>query len=115
MNYYAVRNRPTIESPIHIGKSSYGWLFCFQTQNETWRDTPVVWNTFDQVKDWLYKHTVEKEEYVILDEEDTIIPYDQFIKLVEDKQKDEFCFSNSDNFKYSLNVNGYRFSDRQFT
>lgn len=33
-NYYAVRNKPTVESPHHIGKSSAGWLFNFQEQGE---------------------------------------------------------------------------------
>ena len=28
-NYYAVKNKPTVSSPIHIGKSSMGWKFCF--------------------------------------------------------------------------------------
>lgn len=33
-NYYAVKNRPTVCSPIHIGKSSSGWLFLFHEQND---------------------------------------------------------------------------------
>ena len=114
MNYYAVKNRPTIAEPIHIGKSSCGWLFCFQTQDDEWNDPPVVWNTWNQVKDWLHKYTVEKKDYVIINEEDEIVSYTDFVKLVEEKQVDPFCAGNEDNFTYSRNVDGYRFSDGNF-
>ena len=110
-NYYAVRNRPTIEEPIHIGKSSFGWKFLFQTQNNNWNDPPVVWNTYGQVRDWLKKYTVESTEYVIIDEYDKIITYDDFLKLVKNKQDNE----NPDNFTYCGNVNGYRFKDNEFS
>lgn len=113
-NYYAVRNRPTIEEPIHIGKSSAGWLFDFQTQNNQCSDIPVVWNTFNQVKDWLKKYTVDQTDYVIINEYDEIVPYNDFIELVNQKQLDAHCKSNPDNFKYSRNVDGYRFSDDEF-
>ena len=113
-NYYAVRNRPSVSEPYHIGKSSAGWLFNFQTQNEKWNDPPVIWNTFPQVRDWLREHTVETQEFVIMDEYDEIIPDDDFIRLVEDKQHDEHCLSNTDNFVYARNVDGYRFSDGEF-
>lgn len=115
MNYYVVKNKPSIQEPIHIGKSSYGWLFCFQYQNESWRDVPVVWNTFDQVKEWLKKYTVEQTIYAIVNEEDEVVSYDEFIDLVESKQNDEFCKSNPDNFKYSQNINGYRFMHGYFS
>lgn len=113
-NYYAVRNRPTLADPIHIGKSSAGWLFWFQSQNDKWRDPPVVWNTYKQVVDWLRKNTVEKSDYVILNEYDEIIPFDDFVELVQRKQNDQLCKGNPDNFSYSRNVDGYRFSDEEF-
>ena len=113
-NYYAVKNRPTTRDPIHIGKSSIGWLFNFQAHNETWETPPVVWNTFNQVMDWLKKYTVDSSEFVIIDEYDEIISYDDFIDLVESKQKDEQCRKNPDNFSYCRNVDGYRFSDSEF-
>lgn len=109
-NYYAVRNRPTTEEPIHIGKSSLGWKFNFQTQNEKWNEPPVVWNTYDQVYEWLHKYTVESDLYVIIDEYDEIISFDDFVALVEKKQSE----NNPDDFTYSKNVNGYRFSDGEF-
>ena len=114
-NYYAVRNRPTTYNPIHIGKSSIGWMFLFQTQNETWNDPPVVWNTFNQLKDWLKKYTVDSKEYVIIDEYDKIVSFDDFVELVENKQNDEHCRGNPDNFSYhTKNVDGYRFTDEEF-
>ena len=114
-NYYAVRNKASLEELIHIGKSSFGWLFLFQEQKDTWRDIPVEWHNYEQVKEWLYKNTVESKKYAILDEYDRKISYKKFIDLVETKQKNERCLSNPDNFKYNKNVNGYRFDDRDFS
>ena len=109
-NYYAVRNRPTTSEPIHIGKSSIGWKFLFQSHNDTWDEPPVVWNAYDQVYEWLYKHTVESDEFVIMDEYDRIVSFDEFISWVENKQKE----NNPDDFTYAKNVNGYRFTDNEF-
>ena len=115
-NYYAVPNRPTTYSPVHIGKSSLGWKFCFQTQ-DTWGidEIRIEWNTFPQVKDWLYKWTVEKPVYVIMNEYDEIVPFDDFIEMVERKQKDSYSRDNQDNFSYARNVDGYRFTDEEFS
>lgn len=109
-NYYAVPNRPSVTEPIHIGKSSYGWKFLFQRQNDKWNKPPVVWNTYGQVLDWLYKYTVESPIYVIMDEYDKIISLDDFIDLVDSKQDVE----NEDNFTWADNVDGYRFTDGEF-
>lgn len=113
-NYYVVRNRPTTQSPVHIGKSSIGWFFNFQTQNERWYEPPIVWNTFKQVKEWLKKYTVDSKEYVIIDEYDEIISMDDFLEMVERKQNDPHAIENPDNFTYSKNVDGYRFTDDDF-
>lgn len=115
-NYYVVKRKPTIEEPVHIGKSSGGWLFCFQEQNLNWRDIPIEWHTYKQVKDWLQKYTTGKNSpYVILDEYDTIINYKDFIELVDNKQNDPRILSNPDNFTYSKNVDGYRFTNNDFS
>ena len=114
-NYYAVKVKPSISEPIHIGKSSMGWLFLFQSHNETWSDPPVIWNTYEQVMEWLKKYTVDTHEYVILDEYDEVIDYDDFKKYVDYKQKDKHCLDNPENFYYCRNVNGYRFSDSDFS
>ena len=116
-NYYVVKKKPTIEEPIHIGKSSFGWLFSFQTQNRDYGDIPVIWNTYPQVKEWLKKYTVgEDAPYVILDEYDEPVSYEEFVELVDRKQKDEKNLSNPDNFNYGTrNIDGYRFTDGDFS
>ena len=113
-NYYVVPNRPSVHGGIHIGKSSIGWLFLFQSQHETWNDPPIVWHSWPAVKDWLQKYTVDSTNYVIVDEYDEIISFADFIDLVESKQHDEHCRRNPDNFSCSRNVGGYRFTDYDF-
>lgn len=115
MNYYAVKNRPTIREPIHIGKSSMGWLFCFQDQNDKYADVPIEWHTYNQVKNWLKEHVIEKQDYVIMNEDDEIISFEDLFKKIDEKQKDEKCLSNPDNFNHCKNVDGYRFSDNDFS
>ena len=111
-NYYAVRNRASVQDPIHIGKASIGWMFLFQEHNDTWEDPPIIWNTYDQVKSWLQEYTVDKNEFVIMDEYDRIIPFDELFELIDEKQK--LDKNNPDNFTYCRNVNGYRFSNKEF-
>ena len=112
-NYYAVRNRASTEMPIHIGKSSLGWLFHFQGQWIVDHDPPVEWHTYDQVIEWLKKYTVESDEYVIMDEYDKIVSLKDLVELIERKQEE--CKDNPDNFRYGVkNVNGYRFSEGEF-
>ena len=114
-NYYAVKNRPTVSDPIHIGKASIGWLFHFHQVNDKWHEPPIEWNTYNQVIDWLKKYTVDTKEYVILDEYDRQISLDDFIEMVQRKQNDPDCRDNPDNFSYtSRNVDGYRFDDAEF-
>lgn len=109
-NYYVVPNRPSVEGPIHIGKTSFGWRFLFQTQNAKWQDPPVVWSSWPEVQDWLKKYVVEKQSHVILNEYDENISYSYFERLVEDLQN----VDNPDDFTYCRNVNGYRFTDSEF-
>ena len=113
-NYYAVKTKPSVAQPIHIGKSSCGWLFSFQSQNDHWNEPPVVWNTYKQVVEWLKKYTVEEKLYVIINEYDEIISLEDFVDLVQRKQNDPLCKKNKDNFTYNRNVDGYRFSDEEF-
>ena len=113
-NFYAVKNRPSVTEPIHIGKCSIGWLFHFQAQDEPFYEPPVVWNTYKQVKEWLRDNT-QSGEYVIMDEYDNIVSYNDFISLVEERQNDKRCRDNPDNFNYDVrNVDGYRFSNGDF-
>ena len=114
-NYYVVPNRPSTREPVHIGKSSAGWLFCFQYQNEAWYDPPIIWRDYDEVKAFLKKYTVDNNVYVIMDEYDTVVPYDEFIELVERKQNDKRCQNNPENFRYDVdNIDGYRFTRKEF-
>ena len=113
-NYYLVKNGPSVREPIHIGKSSIGWLFSFQSQNDHWNEPPIVWNTYNQVKKTLKELTVDSHDYVIIDEYDEVIPYDEFVDLVDRKQKDKHNLENKDNVRYSRNVDGYRFTDEEF-
>lgn len=113
-NYYLVANKPSIRPPIHIGKSSAGWLFCFQGHNDRWHEPPAVWNNYEELKEWLLNYTVKKKEFVIIDEYDRTLDYEDFIKLVASFQKDEECRRNPYNFKYDENVGGYRFCFQDF-
>ena len=115
-NYFLVKNGPTTREPIHIGKSSCGWLFHFHVVNEPYNEPPIVWNTYNQVKDTLKQLTVDSNNYVIMNEYDEIVSYNDFIDLVDYKQSDEFNKSNPDNFSNCRNVDGYRFDyeDRWF-
>ena len=115
-NYYAVRRKLTLEEPIHIGKSSAGWLFAFQSINEAWRDIPVVWNTYNQVKEWLYKYASKPDSpYAILDEYDREVSFEEFVKMIDEMQKDPKRLKNSDNFTHGKNIDGYRFYDEDFS
>lgn len=108
MNYYCVKKTPTCREPIHIGKSSFGWLFLFN-DNE-------YWHTYPQVKKWLQENVVaETGEYVIIDEEDRIISYNELIDKIDTKQKDERNLSNPDNFSNAKNIDGYRFAEGYFS
>lgn len=114
-NYFVQKNKPTVHEPIHIGKSSIGWLFHFHREEDTWNDPPIVWNNYEQVKAWLKANTVDSSNYVILNEYDEIVSYNDLIELIEAKQHDEFCQSNPDNFGDGVdNVDGYRFSSEWF-
>ena len=96
-NYYAVERRVTLNRRIlHIGKSSAGWKFAFRGYLN--KDDIVI----KSVEDW---KEFLKGDYAILDEYDREISYDDFFKMVEEKQKE----NNPDNFTTDVNVGGYRF------
>lgn len=107
-NYYAVKKKPTIREPLHIGKSSVGWKFLFQEIN---KDNPFDWDleihTFEQWKEFLENNN----EIVILNEYEEEVSVKDFLDLVEEKQKEK----HDEYDEYSKNVNGYRFTDRNFS
>lgn len=107
-NYYLVKNRPSIDSGLHIGKSSIGWRFLFHKPPIWETDKPL--NTFEQWRDYL-KETTDAGTHVIMNEYDDIVSYDWLMELIESKQKED----GPDMFQYCENVNGYRFSDSEFS
>ena len=107
-NYYVVRKKPSIREPLHIGKSSAGWRFLFHEVNKyNDFDDDLEIHTFEQWKDFLENNN----DILILDEYDKEISVKDFLELVKEKQKE----NNENNFEYCKNVNGYRFSDRDFS
>lgn len=108
-NYYIVKKKPTIAAPLHIGKSSCGWKFLFHEVNK--RDCEFDENleihTYEQWVEFLK----DNDEIVILNEYDEIVSLDYLLELIKEKQSEE----NDENFAYCKNVNGYRFSDREFS
>jgi len=107
-NYYAVKKKPTIVEPLHIGKSSYGWKFLFHEVNKyNSFDDDLEIHTFEQWKEFLETN----DEIVILDEYDRKVSVKEFLELIEEKQKE----NNEENFAYCKNVNGYRFTDGDFS
>lgn len=110
-NYYAVKNKPTVSCPIHIGKSSIGCKFCFHRVDK-WEnyinDEPL--NTFPQWKKFLEEQT-SNGNIIIMNEYDKVVSLDDFLKMVEIKQKE----NNLDDFTYADNIDGYRFEDGEFS
>lgn len=107
-NYYLVENRPSIDSGLHIGKSSAGWRFLFYKPSLWECDRPL--NTFEHWRDFL-KETTEAGTHVIMNEYDEIVSYDWLMKLIESKQKE----NRPDMFEYCDNMNGYRFFGGEFS
>ena len=110
-NFYCIKKQPSLyNKAIHIGKSSAGWKFNFRGyQREPIGEFTTETISINSVDDW--KEYLKNDDLVILDEYDKIITYDEFFELVEEKQKSD----NPDNFKYSANINGYRFTFTDFS
>ena len=90
----------------HIGKSSWGWLFNFQDQDE--------WHSYSQFKSYITNKENMKDK-IIIDEYNEEISPEEMLQIIDDKQKDERNLSNPDNFHYCRNVDGYRFSSGDFS
>ena len=109
-NYYAVKKEPAVLSPIHIGKSSMGWKFCFHkvcSFENYINEEPL--NTFPQWKKFLEEQTANGN-IVIMNEYDEIVELNYLLELIESKQSED----NPDNFTWSDNIDGYRFTDGEF-
>ena len=109
-NYYVVSSTPTIQHPIHIGKSSIGWKFLFNRVSkwDNWvNDEPI--NTFQQWKEFLETYT-KKNRIVVMNEYDEEVPLEDLLKLIKIKQNED----NPDNFSHADNIDGYRFTSDEF-
>lgn len=101
-NYYAVKKKPRIVKiydEIHLGKSSVGWKFVFQEQEQ--------YHNFEEFKDFI----LNNNEWIIKDEYGKEISPNDLLKLIKTKQKE----NNPDDFTWAKNVGGYRFSDKDFS
>jgi len=102
-NYYAVeKSYKYNRNEIHIGKSSGGWKFLFHSCDE--------FRTFPQFKHWL-EECVDTEKYLIFNEYGENVSKDELLELIESKQKTD----SPDQYKYCMDIDGYRFSDRDFS
>ena len=95
-----------LEDCKHIGHSAAGCLFLFRYQPE--------WKNYKEVKDYLLTKLQENEE-VIIDEYWEEKDPSKLIESIENKQEDKICKNNPDNFLYNDNVDGYRFSNSDFS
>ena len=90
----------------HIGKSSWGWLFNFQDQDE--------WHSYEQFKNYITNKDNMKDKIIINEYNEKLTPK-EMLKIIDDKQKDKRNHNNPDNFHYCRNVDGYRFSSGDFS
>ena len=108
-NYYTVPKKPSLyRKVLHIGKSSGGWKFLFQGYQDYELDNNKYLN-INNIEDW--KNYIKENDILIFDEYDNEISFDDFFKMVEEKQSEE----NEENFSNCANINGYRFSYRDFS
>lgn len=103
------------QQSVHIGKSSMGWLFNFQSQDTEIDGIPLKWHTYTEVKAWLTEYVTNQKKFVIKDEYGKELTVDELFDLIDTKQSDPHNLENPDNFTYCSNVNGYRFSSGDFS
>lgn len=111
-NYY-VRNKKceTCEHTpvdIHLGKSSMGWVFTFQLNGGTY-----------------YKNVKEMREWTkgkhIVDEYERTVSYEDFWRMVEEKQKDPKNLNHAAEMRKQgrlgsdFIIDGYSFTDCDFS
>jgi len=100
-NYYVRKNHCKCcnrhDREYHIGKSSHGWSFSSQG---------YTWNRLDSWKNW--KEFLKNE--VIVDEYGEVVPYDDFVKMVETYKSPGFVredgHKNLNHYEYCKD-NGY--------
>lgn len=107
-NYYTDLNTcPTCKRPeetIHLGKSSGGWWFHFQLNGQRF------YKNVAEMREW----TKDKE---IRDEYGDLWTYDDFWKMVEEKQKNDkrpVEWERQYPTTY-INIDGFSFADCEFS
>ena len=110
-NYYIKRNKCKKcgykPDGIHLGKSSAGWQFSFQYNGGQY------YKNIQEMKEWLKDKKIENEY-----EEN--VSYEDFWSMVDEKQKEklnhaDYCkekYSNNDN---NFKIDGYSFTDNEFS
>jgi hypothetical protein len=102
----------------HIGKNSAGWQFCFQGYNAE-EHRPAIMSFEDWKKEL-------KAEGLIYNEYGKEIPFEDFVKFVEEQQTNKLnknhcdsCLLTSEEYGYDMrndwkDKEGYSFSSREF-
>lgn len=88
---------------FHIGKSSAGWTFTFQTCLELGVQSFADWKR------------VFAQRGTIVDEYGTPVPVEQFAALVEKKVSETHCHAHEHPAKSFHDPEGHSFSDYDFT
>lgn len=100
-NYYTMKKEPCPTcahggEDYHIGKSSAGWLFIFASYPEEGLTSKKAWEEFLKGR-------------VIEDEYGRVVPYPDFMSLVENRQGKRHLYGDERGFEY-LDDEGYRIS-----
>ena len=104
-NYYGRLKKPKRKTYLdyesfHIGKSSCGWKFAFQTNK--------YFTNFEEFKKWL-----EDDNFVIYDEYNRKVDKKEFLEKILNKQKDGESQSHYD--EYTKNIDGFDFIENDFS
>ena len=110
----------------HIGKSSAAWQFFFRGYVD-WANEPKI-RSFE---DWKRELQKEDSDSKIFNEYGEEISFEEFVKMVEDKQTGKFgdtpnkshydyCMENKDVHDYDISKdwkdrNGYSFTSNEFS
>lgn len=105
-NYYGRLKKPKRKTYLdyekfHIGKSSCGWKFCFQTNKH--------FKSFEEFKKWL-----NDDNFIIFDEYGRKVDKNEFLKMILDKQNEDETQTRYDN-EYTRNIDGFDFTDNDFS
>lgn len=113
-NFYAIKRKPSLyNTPLHIGKSSGGWMFLFHGYQDYHFDNEFYYDeaiNINSIEDWA--KYLKNDNIVILNEYDEEYTYEEFFKMVFYKQL--IGANNPDNFKNCANIDGFRFTYRDF-